>query len=102
MGEQNRLSAAWAGADACARSRVTAAEPGRTLKTASRWWISGGVGLVAIIALGTTTAILTAHRNAVSLAQRELQNMAFVLAARADSEFEAIERVQANLIERFE
>jgi diguanylate cyclase (GGDEF)-like protein/PAS domain S-box-containing protein len=72
------------------------------LKTASRWWISGGIGLVAIIALGTAAAILTAHGSAVSLAQRELQNMAFVLAARANSEFEAIERVQTNLIERIE
>ena len=31
-----------------------------------------------------------------------MQNMAFVLAARANSEFEAIERVQANLIEMAE
>jgi diguanylate cyclase (GGDEF)-like protein/PAS domain S-box-containing protein len=102
MSVQDRTGAASAGAEARARSSVTAPEPGRALRTASRWWISGGVGLVAIIALGTAAAIFTAHRNAVSLAQRELQNMAFVLAARANSEFDSIERVQKNLIERLE
>src|SRR5437588_2781236 len=102
MSAGDRLGAASVGADAHARSSVAATEAGRALKIASRWWISGGIGLVAIIALGTAGAILTAHRNAVSLAQRELQNMAFVLAARANSEFDAIERVQRNLIDRFE
>src|ERR1041385_2703994 len=101
MSVADRLGAA-STADARAHSSVIAPEPGRGLKTASRWWIFGGIGLIAIIALGTTAAILTAHGNAVSLAQRELQNMAFVLAARASSEFEAIERVQTNLIERIE
>src|SRR3954453_15839057 len=102
MSAHDRLGAALAEADARVRPSMTAAEPGRTLKTAPRWWIGSGVGLVAIIALGTATAILTAHRNAVSLAQRELQNMAFVLAARANSEFDSIERVQRNLVERLE
>src|SRR5256885_3507597 len=102
MSAGDRLGAGSTEADAHARSSVTAAETGRALKIASRWWISGGISLVAIIALGTAGAILTAHRNAVSLAQRELQNMAFVLAAKANSEFEAIERVQANLIEHIE
>jgi diguanylate cyclase (GGDEF)-like protein/PAS domain S-box-containing protein len=102
MSATARLGAGSSGANAYAHSSVIAPETGRALKTASRWWISGGIGLVAIIALGTAAAILTAHGNAVSLAQRELQNMAFVLAARANSEFEAIERVQTNLIERIE
>src|SRR3954469_1665837 len=100
MSAQDRLGAALAGGGV--RPSVTAAEPSRALRAASRWWISGGVGLVAIIALGTATAILTAHRNAVSLAQRELQNMAFVLAARANSEFDSIARVQSNLVGRLE
>ena len=102
MSATARLGAGSSGANAHAHSSVIAPETGRALKTASRWWISGGIGLVAIIALGTAAAILTAHGSAVSLAQRELQNMAFVLAARANSEFEAIERVQTNLIERIE
>src|SRR5881392_562747 len=102
MSATARLGAGSSGASAYAHSSVIAPETGRALKTASRWWISGGIGLVAIIALGTAAAILTAHGSAVSLAQRELQNMAFVLAARANSEFEAIERVQTNLIERIE
>ena len=59
MSAQDRLGAALAEADARAHSSVTAAEPGRALKTASRWWIGGGVGLIAIIALGTAAAILT-------------------------------------------
>src|SRR3954469_21687307 len=100
MSAQDRLGAALAGGGV--RPSVTAAEPSRALRAASRWWIGSGVGLVAIIALGTATAILAAHRNAVSLAQRELQNMAFVLAARANSEFNSIERVQRNLVERLE
>src|SRR5437588_6618297 len=102
MGAQDRLRAALAGADARARSGVIAPESGRALRTASRWWVSGGIGLIAVIALGTAAAIRTAHENTVSLAQRELQNMAFVLAARANSEFDAIQRVQSNLIERLE
>ena len=102
MSAGDRLGAGPTEADTHARPSVTAPEAGRALRTASRWWICGGAGLIAIIALGTAGAILTAHRNAVSLAQRELQNMAFVLAARANSEFDAIERVQRNLIERFE
>jgi diguanylate cyclase (GGDEF)-like protein/PAS domain S-box-containing protein len=102
MSARGRADAGSEGANAHAYSSVVAPEAGRALKTASRWWISGGIGLVAVIALGTAAAILTAHGNAVSLAQRELQNMAFVLASRATSEFEAIERVQTNLIERLE
>src|SRR5256885_4145011 len=102
MSARDRLGAASKAPDAHAQLSVIMPEPGKALKTASRWWISGGVGLIAVIALGTGAAILTAHRNAVSLAQRELQNMAFVLAARSNSEFQAIERVQTNLIERFE
>src|SRR3954471_23609368 len=85
-----------------AHSSMTAPEPRRGLETASGWWVSRGSGVVETIARGTAAAILTAHRNAVSLAQRELQNMAFVLAARANSEFNSIERVQRNLVERLE
>ena len=95
------LRAGSKGAGANARSSI-APEPGRALRTASRWWISGGIGLIAIIALGTAAAILSAHESAVSLAQRELQNMAFVLATRANDDFAAIEHVQTDLIERLE
>src|SRR5438067_10702298 len=102
MSAAERLRAGSNGADLQTHSSTIAAEPGKALKIASRWWISGGIGLVAIIVLGTAAAILSARGSAVSLAQRELQNMAFVLAARANSEFEAIERVQSNLIERIE
>src|SRR3954468_10129365 len=98
MSAGNWLGAGTTETDAHARSSVTAPETGKALKAASRWWICGGIGLVAIIALGTAAAILTARGNAVSLAQRELHNMAFVLAARANSEFDAIERVQNNLL----
>ncbi|TMJ06214.1 MAG: EAL domain-containing protein [Alphaproteobacteria bacterium] len=102
MSAAGRPGAGSKGADARAHPGAIAGDSGRGLRIPSRWWICGGIGLVAVIALGTAAAILTAHGNAVSLAQRELQNMAFVLAARANSEFEAIERVQINLIERVE
>jgi diguanylate cyclase (GGDEF)-like protein/PAS domain S-box-containing protein len=102
MSARDRAGAGSEGANAHAYSSGAAPEAGKTLKAASRWWISGGISLVAVIALGTAAAILTAHRNAVSLAQRQLQNMAFVLATKASSEFQAIERVQTALIDRIE
>jgi diguanylate cyclase (GGDEF)-like protein/PAS domain S-box-containing protein len=64
------------------------------------WWILCGFCLIAIIAVGTAMAILNSRDRALTLAQRELQNMAFVLAARTNSTFEIIERVHTNLIER--
>src|SRR5947209_18770034 len=96
MSAGDRLGAGPTEADTHARPSVTAPEAGRAPRAASRWWICGGAGLIAIIALGTAGAILTAHRNAVALAQRELQNMAFTLAARANDEFGAIERDQST------
>lgn len=65
-----------------------------------RWWILFGTCLIAVIAFGTTVAILGARERAIGLAQRELQNLAFVLAAKANSGFEAIEQVQKNLVAR--
>src|ERR1043166_7361070 len=102
MNSTARLSAGSQAADAHAYSSASGHEPGRGLMTASRWWIAGGIGFIAIIAFGTAAAILTARGSAVSLKQRELQNMAFVLAAGANDDFEAIERVQTDLIERLE
>jgi diguanylate cyclase (GGDEF)-like protein len=67
-----------------------------------RWLIFFGVCLIITIALGTALAVFSAKDRALTAAQRELQNMASVLATKANSTFEVIEHVQANLLERMQ
>jgi diguanylate cyclase (GGDEF)-like protein/PAS domain S-box-containing protein len=59
-----------------------------------------GILLIGLIACASIAAILNSRERALTLAERELQNLAFVLAAQASATFETIDRVQANLAER--
>jgi diguanylate cyclase (GGDEF)-like protein/PAS domain S-box-containing protein len=65
-----------------------------------KWWILSGVVLVGLIACASIAAILTSREQALTMGERQLQNLAFVLAAQANTSFEIIDRVEANLAER--
>ena len=58
--------------------------------------------LIAAIAFGTATMIFNLRDRVLTNNERELQNIALVVAAQTDRIFEAAERVQTNLIERVE
>ena len=64
--------------------------------------VAGAAALIAAVASGTAVMILNLRDMALVDSQRELQNIALVLAAQTDRIFEAAERVQIDLIERFE
>jgi hypothetical protein len=65
-------------------------------------WTAAAAGLIAAIALASVAAIINARERALELAKRELGNTSFVLAARIESTFENIERVQTALAERIQ
>jgi len=64
-----------------------------------KWWVLSAIVLVGLIVCGSIAAILTSRERALTLAERQLQNLAFVLAAQATTTFEIIDRVQASLAE---
>ena len=66
------------------------------------WWIAAAACLIAIIAIAAGLAIFNSRERAIELAERELANTSLVLAARLDSTFEMIERVQTSLAERIQ
>src|ERR1043165_10304841 len=77
------------------------AAPSATFRPRPRkWWMLSGILLIGLIACASIAAILNSRERALTLAARELQNLAFVLAAQASATFETIDRVQANLAER--
>jgi diguanylate cyclase (GGDEF)-like protein/PAS domain S-box-containing protein len=61
--------------------------------------LSAGLLIVAIIA-GTAGMIFNERERVLANEERELQNIALVLAAQVDRVFEAAERVQVDLVER--
>ena len=61
-----------------------------------------GIALVAAIVLGTAITIFNSRDRALAGRERELQNIALILADQTDRVFEAAERVQINLIERMQ
>src|SRR5690242_12416827 len=65
-----------------------------------KWWLLSGVVLVGLIVCASVTAVLMSRERALTLAERQLQNLAFVLASQATTTFEIIDRVQANLAEQ--
>jgi diguanylate cyclase (GGDEF)-like protein/PAS domain S-box-containing protein len=79
-----------------------AAAPAPSRARLVAWWIASAAGLIAVIAVATGVAILKSRDHALERAERELQNMSFVLAAKIDSTFETIERVQTSLVDRIE
>jgi diguanylate cyclase (GGDEF)-like protein len=64
------------------------------------WWLISGVALIGLIVCASAAAILNSRERALSLAEQQLQNLAFVLAGHATTTFEIIDRVEANLAER--
>ena len=64
--------------------------------------IAGAAALIVAVACGTASMIFNVRNRALIDNERELQNIALVLAAQTDRIFEAAERVQIDLIERFE
>jgi len=64
--------------------------------------IVGATALMAAVAFGTATIVFNSYNHVLAENERELQNIALVLAAQTDRIFEAAERVQTNLIERIQ
>jgi diguanylate cyclase (GGDEF)-like protein len=65
-----------------------------------KWWILSGIVLVGLILCASIAAILTSRERALTQAEQQLQNLAFVLASQANTSFEIIDRVQASLVEQ--
>ena len=65
-----------------------------------RWIITCGILLIAAIAFGTTLMVLDFRNRALANSERELRNIALMLARHTDQELEELELVQKSLIER--
>jgi diguanylate cyclase (GGDEF)-like protein/PAS domain S-box-containing protein len=65
-----------------------------------KWWMLSGIVLVGLILCASIAAILMSRERALTLAERQLQNLAFVLASQATTTFEIIDRVQLSLAEQ--
>jgi len=65
-----------------------------------KWWVLSGIVLVGLIVCVSIAAVLMSRERALTLAERQLQNLSFVLASQATATFETIARVQASLAER--
>ena len=63
--------------------------------------IVGACVLIVAIAVGTAAMIYNLRNRLLADNERELQNVALVVAAQADGIFEAAERVETNLIDHF-
>jgi diguanylate cyclase (GGDEF)-like protein/PAS domain S-box-containing protein len=59
-----------------------------------------GIVLVSLILCASIAAIVTSRERALTQAEQQLQNLAFVLASQANTSFEIIDRVQASLVEQ--
>jgi len=86
--------------DATAEAVAKAASPHFHRPHPHGWWLISGVALIGLIVCASAAAILNSRERAMSLAEQQLQNLAFVLAAHATTTFEIIDRVEANLAER--
>src|SRR5436853_7901020 len=65
-----------------------------------KWWMLSGIVLVSLILCASIAAIVTSRERALTQAEQQLQNLAFVLASQANTSFEIIDRVQASLVEQ--
>ena len=66
-----------------------------------KWLTLCAATLIAAIVAATAGMIYTARERVLTNEERELKNIALVLAAQIDHVFEAAERVQIDLVERF-
>ncbi len=78
------------------------ATPGKSRSRPITLLIAGAILLIAAIVFGTAMMIYNSRNRVLTDKERELQNIALILAAQIDRIFEAAERVQTHLIERFE
>src|ERR1041385_9044161 len=83
-----------------ARAAAHPALAGTSRPQPRRWWILSGIVLVGLIVCASLAAILNSRERALTNAERQLQNLAFVLASQATATFETIDRVQASLVEQ--
>ena len=83
-----------------ARAAAQAPLPGASRPHPRRWWMLSGVVLVGLIVCASAAAILNSRERALTTAERQLQNLAFVLASQATTTFEIIDRVHASLAEQ--
>src|SRR5215467_7185808 len=81
------------------RARERAVPSRRWLVTS---WAIFGCCLLALVAVATGYVIFNARERALDTAQRELQNLAFVLAARTDGVFDAVSSVERDILGRIE
>ena len=65
-----------------------------------KWWMLSGIVLIGLIVCASIAAALMSRERALTLAEGQLQNLAFVLASQAGATFETIDRVEASLAER--
>jgi len=63
-------------------------------------WAIFGCCLLALVAIATGYVIFNTRERALETAQRELQNLAFVLAARTDGVFDAVSSVERDILGR--
>src|ERR1043165_1069046 len=83
-----------------ARAAAQAALAGIARPHPRRWWVISGLVLVGLIVCASAAAILNSRERALTTAERQLQNLAVVLASQAATTFEIIDRVQASLAEQ--
>ncbi|MEJ0074725.1 MAG: EAL domain-containing protein [Alphaproteobacteria bacterium] len=83
-----------------ARAGAPAALPGTSRPQPRRWWMLSGIVLVGLIVCASVAAILNSRERALTAAERQLQNLAFVLASQSTATFEIIDRVQGSLAEQ--
>jgi hypothetical protein len=65
-------------------------------------WVLFGCCLLGLVAAATSFAIFNARERVLSSNERELQNLAFVLAARANGVFQSVGTVERDLVARIE
>jgi len=67
-----------------------------------RYLVLCGALLIAAIAIGTTIMVLNSRDRALADSERELKNTALILAEQVERNFQAIELIQASIIERIQ
>src|SRR5579871_4475555 len=90
-----------AGSPTPARPDISAAAPRKTRSRPITLLIVGAGVLIAAIAFGTGAMVLNLRNRVLTDNERELRNIALVVAAQTDRVFEGAERVESNLVDHF-
>jgi diguanylate cyclase (GGDEF)-like protein/PAS domain S-box-containing protein len=67
-----------------------------------RWLIASAVAIAGAIVVGTVLIVSSLHRHALIDSQREIRNLAYMLAEESDRSMQAVELLQKSLIDRME